>query len=106
MTNRLTPEALDALLAEHTGSRPRSCGCDAQVCRPDCGKEIVCRCGKSLPCTLYLLASEVRDAREAAKPKKCPGCAVDVPAALDAHLPECSVRQWHEAMDDVEFDDE
>ena len=86
MTNRLTPEALDALLAD----------------TKDCDEYgDTCNCA-----TIYLLASEVQDAREAAKPKKCPGCAVDVPAALDAHLPECSVRQWHEAMDDVEFDDE
>ena len=98
MTNQLTPEALDALLERHTrtsSSIPNDVGwCD--------------RCGtkQAWPCDAVLLASEVRDAREAAKPKKCPGCAVDVPAALDAHLPECSVRQWHEAMDDVEFDDE
>lgn len=90
--NRLTPEALAALLAEHESD---------EYAMPMC-----CACYQEWPCPIYLLASEVQDAREAAKPKKCPGCAVDVPAALDAHLPECSVRQWHEAMDDVEFDDE
>ena len=100
--NQLTPEALDALLAEH---QKHDCpSCDGYC--EECGHVVNCWPDSPWPCTIYLLASEVQDAREAAKPKKCPGCAVDVPAALDAHLPECSVRQWHEAMDDVEFDDE
>ena len=87
---RITNEALDALLAEHE----KWCG------RFHSGD-------MSFSCTTYLLASEVREARAImATPKKCPGCAVDVPAPLEEHLPECSVRQWHEAMDGVEDSDD
>ena len=89
---RLTTEALDALLSEHERYDEDS---------PQC------LCGERWPCATYLLASEVRDARAiVATPKKCPGCAVDVPAPLEEHLPECSVRQWHEAMDGVEDSDD
>ena len=56
MTNRLTPEALDALLAEHRNDGDENC----QTCLGprQSGYRPV-----PWPCTIYLLASEVRDAR-------------------------------------------
>lgn len=60
MTNRLTPEALERLLADHAKCSCEICSSDARFsyCEAHNPIELV-----HFPCTIYLLASEVRDAR-------------------------------------------
>ena len=55
--NRLTPEALDALLADHVVCPNPECPFLNQEHCPACGPLV------PWPCTYVLLASEVRDAR-------------------------------------------
>ena len=60
--NRLTPEALDALLAEHysqNDDKPPS----QQRVNPWCMSDDHVE-DQGWPCTIYLLASEVRDAQQ------------------------------------------
>ena len=61
---KITTEALDALIAEH-----RFCSCWGENCgikaRPKADWNAHCSaCLVSAPCTAYLLATEVRDARK------------------------------------------
>lgn len=69
MTDRLTPEALDALLVEHHSMNdelPPSKQRKKPYCMGDhWGYDEWADSPMPWPCTVYLLASEVRDAREA-----------------------------------------
>ena len=84
MTNRLTPEALDALLAEHHEVEGMCIRCsDANM--GGWTKRV------HFPCTIYLLASEVRDARQLAeRTKKAKALVHEVhKPQLEAYSCEC-----------------